>query len=342
MSFKTKEIMFLLPRGTYNDATKYYVDLIAEALELQNFRISKTENLLDIKNADYVFVVSAKWFFLSYLINKRAKIITWYQGLGSEEALMLRNSKRDRLIWKYLENLSIRKSFINIYVSESMKLFFNTRHKYYDKNFVIIPCFNKNLNMEKISNFKPSERPKFVYAGSLDKWQCIDKTLQLYKYIENKIPTAHVTLLTKNKEEALEYLVKYKINNYEIKYVNLQDLDNELCKFNYGFLIRDKHIVNQVATPTKMNSYLANGVVPIYTDVIDDFNKFLNYDTFIKLKVDNNITEWGDSVIQYNESINLYPERFKNQLIEVFSTYYAKEKYIKAIQDIICKFQSGK
>ena len=116
MSFKTKEIMFLLPRGTYNDATKYYVDLIAEALELQNFRISKTENLLDIKNADYVFVVSAKWFFLSYLINKRAKIITWYQGLGSEEALMLRNSKRDRLIWKYLENLSIRKSFINIYV----------------------------------------------------------------------------------------------------------------------------------------------------------------------------------------------------------------------------------
>ena len=33
--------------------------------------------------------------------------------------------------------------------------------------------------------------------------------------------------------------------------------------------------INKVATPTKMSSYLANGIIPIFSDIIGDFNKVM-------------------------------------------------------------------
>ncbi|MFH4294131.1 hypothetical protein WAJ58_23570, partial [Acinetobacter baumannii] len=69
-----------------------------------------------------------------------------------------------------------------------------------------------------------------------------------------------------------------------IKYVSLENLDTELLKYKYGFLIRENHIVNNVATPTKMNSYLANGIIPIYLSFIDHFKVNFNEYDFIVAK----------------------------------------------------------
>ncbi|HCH8014075.1 TPA: hypothetical protein NJW72_003719, partial [Acinetobacter baumannii] len=119
------------------------------------------------------------------------------------------------------------------------------------------------------------------YAGSLATWQCVDKTLELYSLIERVLPNASLTLLTKEKELAETMINNYKIKNYSIKYVSLENLDTELLKYKYGFLIRENHIVNNVATPTKMNSYLANGIIPIYSSFIDDFKVNFNEYDFI-------------------------------------------------------------
>ena len=115
-----------------------------------------------------------------------------------------------------------------------------------------------------------------MYAGSLSAWQNIDETLKIFKQIENIIPEATLTLLTEEKIKAQALIKQYDIQNAMVRYVSLNNLNEELLKHKYGFLLRKDIKVNNVSTPTKMNSYLSSGVIPIYSDAIKDFSKHIN------------------------------------------------------------------
>lgn len=52
-------------------------------------------------------------------------------------------------------------------------------------------------------------------------------------------------------EQAKEIVENAGLNNIEIRNVPYQELPAEMKKFKYGFLIRDNHALNRVATPTK-------------------------------------------------------------------------------------------
>ena len=60
-----------------------------------------------------------------------------------------------------------------------------------------------------------------MYAGGLDKWQCIEKTLTFFREIEVLNPNAVITLLTRDVDQALTLLNKYKIEN---KYIEQEEL----------------------------------------------------------------------------------------------------------------------
>jgi len=50
------------------------------------------------------------------------------------------------------------------------------------------------------------------------------------------------------KEKANTILKKEQVQHFEVKYVPLSELDIELSKYKYGFLIRKNHIVNYILT----------------------------------------------------------------------------------------------
>lgn len=108
----------------------------------------------------------------------------------------------------------------------------------------------------------------FVYAGALYDWQCIEETVLVFKMINEIDPSARLTLLTAKKQKAEELIKKFALVNIKISFVKLENLQNELVKYKYGFLLRKNDPINNVATPTKMNSYLAAGIIPINTNVI--------------------------------------------------------------------------
>lgn len=328
-----KKILFLLPEKTMNEATIYYIDIIKASFQNSGFEVLVSKELKDVKKYKNIFVMSAKWCFLAKLFNFNAKIITWFQGLGGEEALMTRNSKRDKFLWSCVESFAIKFSYLNIYVSERMRQYYSDRYRSIsvDKNYFIMPCFNRNLNLNVFDFPSKYNNPSFVYAGGLDKWQCIEKTLKLYKEIEDKYPKASITLLTKQSKEASQLLEKFSIKNGTIKFVKLEDLDNELSQYKYGFLIRENHIVNNVSTPTKMNSYLANGIIPIYTNVIDDFKLNLKSNSFLTLNHQAKLNDWVDHFFQFDSFIDQNIDLMKSDVIEIFSKYYSKEYYIKSL-----------
>lgn len=330
----SNKILFLLPDGSLNDATQYYVQIIHEAFEKAGYIVSYSNKLFDAKKYQEILTIEAKWFFYAKLVNPSASIINWFQGVVAEEAYLTTNSIFRKKLWHFFEGFTLRYSELNIYVSDQMKLYFEKSYNVKSKKYFIMPCFNKELNFDLIDNNKYLT-PTFVYAGSLAKWQCIEQTLELYALLEKELPNASITLLTKEKDYALDLIKKYNIQNYNISYVSLKDLDLELAKYKYGFLLREDHIVNNVATPTKMNSYLSVGVIPIYSSSLKAFNQFSEItSSFIELN-SNDLNETTNKIIEYE--INNYLQ--KNILLKdidcIFHSFYCKEKYVNSFLNLI-------
>lgn len=143
--------------------------------------------------------------------------------------------------------------------------------------------------------------------------------------------------MTKEQAEAKEILDQHQVLNYEVKFVKLDDLDKELSRYEYGFLLREEHIVNRVSTPTKMNSYLSVGLIPIYTDVIDSFEENLNLEPYaIKCKLEDK-EESIVNKISKNRNVN-YQEYYKlceNNFIEYYDDSYNIERIKRTLITIL-------
>lgn len=199
-----------------------------------------------------------------------------------------------------------------------------------------MPCFNQKLELSAFNDEKYS-KPTFVYAGNLAGWQCFSETIQLFKRIKEKIPEAELTIYTKEQEDAKQILRKYQVNA-TVKYVPYQQLNKELQQYKYGFIIREDIDVNNVATPTKMNSYMAVGIIPIYTNVVGAFKKNLSH---LEYTVPLNISTQKVDVDKLDlqklydlENKKIKVEEVLNEYNRVFEIFYLEEYYIEKIRKI--------
>jgi hypothetical protein len=139
-------------------------------------------------------------------------------------------------------------------------------------------------------------------------------------------------LLTEEIEKAKNLVKEHNIKSAHVKYVDLQDLNNELLKYKYGFLLRSDNLVNNVATPTKMNSYLACGLVPIFTDAITDYKNKINLKDFsLKMSSDLSINEIAKKIIDFESSKKDFSV-FHIEIKKIFEEYYNDNRYIKEIK----------
>jgi hypothetical protein len=239
-----------------------------------------------------------------------------------------------------LEKYALQISKLNIFVSERMKKHYIEKYNYISRNDIIIPCYNQNINKNAFNQEKYSI-PSFVYAGSVHHWQCIDEMLILFRSIKEQLSSATLTIYTKEQEVVINKLEKYSLNNSVIvKYLPYQELKHELSQFKYGFLLREEHIVNHVATPIKINTYLANGIIPIITNVIDFYNTTLNMLEYKIILSDNlkNIFSHSKKIISFDKNtINV--EKMRNEYLAFFHRYYNDDKYIDLIKNSIKKMK---
>lgn len=329
------KILFYLPSKAVNDATIYYTDLIKRAFVNNGYEVSTHQTVEHVNEFDLIVTIRVRDFVKVYFKNSKIPIISWQQGIGPEEFAMLNHySLRARAIsWAFsrAEKWVLRKSYYNFLVSDSMWKHYREKYNIPVDNHLIIPCYNKNLK-PMCFNADLKKESSYVYAGTLFSWQCFEKTVALYQKIETKNPQASLTIFTREKEEALEVLRKYAIKNYEIKYVSLEELEQELSKFKYGFILREKHIINRVSTPTKMNSYLSVGLMPIYTDVIDSFEENLNLSPYsIKFNSDASLEAMANTIHAHNQAPINYGE-FYDICQQNFESYYDDSYNISKIE----------
>lgn len=317
-----------------NDATIYYVEIIKEALAQRGYAMKIAHTLNSLQRADLIVAITAKYFVKAKFRFPLKQTIYWAQGI-SEEAKMLGRSRFVCVIKQAAEYFAVKNSTLLMVVSEGMREHFFKKYGYKKANYYIMPCFNKQLL--SIANAKQFDNPYFVYAGSASVWQAVDEMLDSYAIIENNIEGAKLTILT-NEYTAFEAKLKTKgIRNYDIKYVKLENLDEELEKHKYGFLLREEHVVNHVATPTKMNSYLACHLIPIFTTAVQDFNDNLDLAEYtIKLDTPINPKEVAEKILNF-ETKNLTVENYLKVVEKVFDKHYNRCRYVTCLSHQMAK-----
>lgn len=101
----------------------------------------------------------------------------------------------------------------------------------------------------------------FVYSGSTDRWQKFDETLELFNRIHTIYKDSKFAFYMNLDSEA-----KKKVNsvlgkdNVIVRWVDPDEMKNELTAFDCGVLLRDDRWTNRVAFPNKFSDYVCCGL----------------------------------------------------------------------------------
>ena len=183
-------------------------------------------------------------------------------GAVVEEMEFYNKKMKFYILW-YLEKTMFHRLNKVIFVNKRMSKFFSEKYPILkNKKIIIYPILDleKNIKEGKVELIS-EDKVNFIYSGNLQKWQNIDLMLENLKKVENE--NYNYIFLTGQLEELEKKIKSYKIKNYILKSVLPEELKNYYEKCDYGFLLRDNHILNEVANPTKLSEYMEYGIVPI-------------------------------------------------------------------------------
>lgn len=316
-------------------ATKYYVDTVAAALEQSGYTTCTVSSLKRQEGHDAIFVAYAYDAFRAHMHGYK-KILLWIQGVTPEESYMRNHSKLRYWVLSMRERMGL--AYANQILMVSAKMLEHYRQKYGmnlgNKTF-LMPCFNTELNRDAFHYPEKYSRQVFVYTGSLAVWQCFEPTVQLFKKLEQQIPEARLDVYTSQKEEAEAILKQYGISNYSIDFVSPAELGERLKSVKFGFVIREDTEVNRVATPTKISTYTANGVIPIFSQCLDDFyRQTVGKHYFLSVGSDaNNDDTLARITALSKEEIDI--NALEKEYTALFDGYYCYDMYVQKLCEFI-------
>ena len=324
--------IYLDPKDV-NDATSFYIAIIREAIDALGQKCPITHNLSEVMPEDIVVTVKVTSVYRLLRQNKKQHIVLWIQGVQPEEMLCSNTPFPKKMvlytILRYLEWLSLRKTKGVIFVSDEMQKHYKCKYHWKGAKWVIMPCFNILLEEKYFSYPHKYDSLSFVYAGSLDRWQCFEDILQTFKAVQAKEPTASLMVLTKDAQAVHDKCQIYGLDNVSTKYVPKELVGEELSKYKFGFILRDNIVVNRVATPTKINSYMASGVVPVISTCLVDFkSKNKGLENIVWIDDLKDYERNASRIIDFHYNSTKNPEQMLADYRQVFRSYYSRISYI--------------
>lgn len=228
------------------------------------------------------------------------------------------------------EKAAVLKSDFRIAVSNKLVEYWSTEFNYSSNNHVVIPCTLTSVS--KAIDFHESNQKsnvKIVYSGSTSGWQSFEKVVFLLDDLLQKQDNVEVLFLT-NEVPAITKLISKYSNRVVRKFVTHEEVHIELQQCDYGILIRDDKITNQVASPVKYAEYLSAGLKVLISPKLGDFSDFtIIYNCGIIIK--NEIPFLSKPSIQEKNNIKtICSENFDKNCEKISSSY--QNLYNKIIQ----------
>ena len=312
-----------------------YVEIIFESLRNlgYNCEFVKSFEEFDVKRKDDVIVVCISHLnVLRAYIKGYKNIIYWVQGSSPDESFIRNHSYIRKAVISLIEYTALKISRMVFMVSSSMLSFYNNKyHTSFNKKTFIMPCYNSEIDANSFYKQAKYENNTFCYVGGLALWQCFPETVKLYKKIEDSLQNTKLYVFTGEKDLAENILDENDVRNYEVRYVSPSELNEEISKYKFGFILREESPINYVATPTKLSNYLAAGLIPIVTSAVGFFKE-----TLADLKhtvVLSNICD-EDPVVKFCEK-KINADMVNKEYDTFFKKYYCTEKYVVEISQKI-------
>lgn len=211
-------------------------------------------------------------------------------GLAPEEQLMIGDVAQSEYLTK-ADAFACKKATHIIAVTEAMAEHYRWKYPKFKANIIILPIFEQTPHPKDNNQIIP-EKKRIIYCGSAQAWQNIDYMMEV---ISKATDYKQFTILTSEIEPFQKKISDLKLKNVILKTVQKDELEEYYHSSDYGFVLRDKNIVNTVSCPTKLIEYMCYGVLPIVSNPnIGDFQllgyKYLSVDDFLKGKFPSTAT----------------------------------------------------
>ena len=118
---------------------------------------------------------------------------------------------------------------------------------------------------------------KFViaYSGGLEmKWHVPKLLFNFFRQVDASLPNAFFLVLTNDIELGQRHFERFGISekNYLVRSADNREVHKYLNAADLGTLLRENHMMNKVASPTKFAEYLMCGLSVVITPGVGDFS----------------------------------------------------------------------
>ena len=252
-----------------------------------------------IKKHSHIYIHSLHNYFKLYFFSLRHHNVTLDIHGTVPEEMAFAGSRFFSSLLSFSEKKLFQTASNFICVSEEMKDYYIEKYPFCStKNFIIKPIFSQNsfseVQPEKQLALKnelgiQEDDVVFIYSGNTQRWQNVELTIQ--SMIKYSVPNHFHILLTgdiKGVKKMMEAMSPEKTFRYIIRSVAPTELGIFYSIAHYGYILRDEHVLNREAAPTKLIEYLYYGIIPIvkYERIGDSFRlgyEHVNYQDDLSL-----------------------------------------------------------
>jgi hypothetical protein len=182
-----------------------------------------------------------------------------------------------------LEKNAVLKSDCRIAVSNHLVQYWRNRYHYQGNQHAVIPCTISNsfisgdltsMNEKRTALGFTADDVLFAYSGSTAGWQSFSLLKQFLDPLLQASANNKVIFLAK-KESSIDELKKLYPGQVSQQWLSHDEVKDVLNSCDYGVLIRENTVTNQVASPTKFAEYLACGLPVIISEDLGDYSSFV-------------------------------------------------------------------
>lgn len=204
--------------------------------------------------------------FLKFFL--KADVIYDFRGILHEESFLKNDSRLRRAILRAIEKFCYKKADEVRTVSQNLAEYL--KHEFGERPINVIPCCISEAEiMSSPIKKNQSEVSRFVYVGSVSRWQCFEDAIKMYADLEIE---KTLNVLTPDLQKAKEIISKYSIE-CNVENASRDQVLRILRTSDFGFVLRERSIVNCTASPIKFLEYVSQGVVPICTPFVGDYSE---------------------------------------------------------------------
>lgn len=204
-----------------------------------------------------------------------------FHGVVPEE-LKLMGNEEDAQFYSRLEEQLVKNVDYIITANFAMKRHILNKYPECGAEFIVMPMNNDDNNQNEniqgneeqfITKKKEDRKPVVIYSGGLQGWQLIS---EMQDAICKQRDNCEFHLYVSDPKEFMRLWGERAYpEQWEVTTKTAEELRGAYEQAQYGFVLRDNIIVNNVACPTKLIDYIKYDIIPILKSPhIGDFDRY--------------------------------------------------------------------